>query len=137
MCSFAKCCRPVPPEPIIGYITQGRGVSIHRNDCGNFLSLNTKQPERVIEVNWGGHDNAMYPAEITLAAYDRQGLLRDIAGLLSDDGVSVDGIQTRVDKKLMQVLIELNVSVPGLATLSRVISRLEQLPNVINVRRRS
>ena len=136
MCNFARCCRPVPPEPVAGYITQGRGVSIHREDCGNYLNLSATQPERVIEVNWGGDEDAMYPAELSLAAYDRQGLLRDITGLLSDEGVSVDGIQTRTDKKLLQALMELKLSVPGLATLSRVIGRLEQLPNVISVRRK-
>jgi len=94
LCNFARCCRPVPPEPISGYITQGRGVSIHRQDCGNFLSLNARLPERVIEVDWGTQNDAMYPAEVTLIAYDRQGLLRDVTGVLADDGVSVDSIRT-------------------------------------------
>ena len=137
MCNFAKCCRPVPPEPISGYITLGRGVSIHRADCGNFLSLSTRQAERVIEVAWGSDDGAMYPAGISVSAYDRQGLLRDITALLTDEGVSVDGIQTRTEKTRMRALMDLSLSLPGLATLSRVITRLEQLPNVISVRRKS
>lgn len=137
MCNFARCCHPVPPEPIGGYITQGRGVTIHRGDCGNFLSLSTRQHERVIEVNWGGDEGAMYPAELTLIAYDRQGLLRDITALLADEKVSVDGIQTRTDKKSLQAYIDLSLSVPGLATLSRIIGQLQQLPNVSSVRRRS
>jgi len=136
LCNFARCCRPVPPEPIGGYITQGRGVSIHRQDCGNFLSLNTRQPERVIEVDWGGDDDAMYPADLKLIAYDRQGLLRDVTSVLADDGVSVDNIHLDTDKKHLQAIMELGLSVPGLATLSRVISRLEQLPNVVSVRRK-
>jgi len=135
MCNFARCCRPVPPEPITGYITQGRGVSIHRKDCGNFLGLNSKNPERVIEVDWGRQEDAMYPADLTVAAFDRQGLVRDITAVLADDGVSVDGMMTNTDKKSMQAMIDLSLSVPGLATLSRVISRLEQLPNVVSVRR--
>ena len=137
MCNFARCCRPVPPEPITGYITQGRGVSIHRQDCGNFLSLNSRSPERVIEVDWGSQEDAMYPADLTVAAFDRQGLVRDITAVLADDGVSVDGMRTDTDKKSMQAMIDLNLSVPGLATLSRVISRLEQLPNVVSVRRKA
>jgi len=136
MCNFARCCRPVPPEPITGYITQGRGVSIHRQDCGNFLSLNAKNPERVIEVDWGSHEDAMYPVDLTVAAFDRQGLVRDITAVLADDGVSVDSMRTDTDKKSMQAIIELGLSVPGLATLSRVISRLEQLANVVSVRRK-
>jgi GTP pyrophosphokinase len=136
MCNFARCCRPVPPEPITGYITQGRGVSIHRQDCGNFLSLHSKSPERVIEVDWGSKGDAMYPADLTVSAFDRQGLVRDITAVLADDGVSVDSMRTDTDKKSMQAIVDLGLSVPGLATLSRVISRLEQVPNVTSVRRK-
>lgn len=135
--NFARCCRPVPPESIVGYITQGRGVSIHRQDCGNFLSLNTRHPERVIEVDWGDSSDAIYPAELILHAYDRQGLLRDISSVLADEKVSVEGVQTRTDKQRMQAVMELSVSVPGLPTLSQVIARLEQLPNVTSVRRKA
>ena len=137
LCNFARCCRPVPPEEIIGYITKGRGVSIHRQDCGNYLSLHARNPERVIEVDWGNAADAIYPAELQLHAFDRQGLLRDISGVFADENVSVDSIQTQTDKQSMQVTMELNVSVPGLPTLSRVIGRLEQLPNVTSVRRRN
>jgi len=136
MCNFARCCRPVPPEAITGYITQGRGVTIHRQDCGNFLGLHIKHPERVIEVDWGSQEDAMYPADLTVSAFDRHGLVRDITAVLADDGVSVDGMRTDTDKKTMQAMIDLSLSVPGLATLSRVISRLEQLPNVLSVRRK-
>ena len=137
LCNFARCCRPVPPENIIGYITQGRGISIHRQDCGNYLSLHARHPERVIDVDWGNSADAIYPAELQLYAYDRQGLLRDVSSVFADENVSVDGIQTQTDKQSMQVTMELNVSVPGLPTLSRVIGRLEQLPNVTSVRRKN
>jgi GTP pyrophosphokinase len=137
LCNFARCCRPVPPENIVGYITQGRGVSIHRNDCGNYLSLHARHPERVIEVDWGNAADTIYPAELLLRAYDRQGLLKDVTSVFADENVSVDSINSQNDKQAMQVTLELNVSVPGLPTLSRVISRLEQLPNVTSVRRRN
>ena len=137
LCNFARCCRPVPPESIVGYITQGRGVSIHRSDCGNYLSLHARHPERVIEVDWGDAADTIYPAELVLHAYDRQGLLKDVSSVFADENVSVDGIQTQNDKQAMQITMELNVSVPGLPTLSRVISRLEQLPNVTLVRRKN
>ena len=137
LCNFARCCRPVPPENISGYITQGRGVSIHRQDCGNYLSLYARHPERVIEVDWGNAADAIYPVELQLHAYDRQGLLRDISSVFADENVSVDSIQTQTDKQSMQVTMELNVAVPGLPTLSRIINRLEQLPNVTSVRRKN
>ena len=133
--SFARCCRPVPPEIIAGYITQGRGVTIHRQDCGNFLSLNTRHPERVIEVDWSASEHASYPVELKLYAYDRQGLLRDISNVLADEEVSVLEVQTKTDKKKMQAVMELSVEVSGLPSLSRMISRLEQVANVTSVRR--
>jgi GTP pyrophosphokinase len=133
--TFARCCRPVPPELIVGYITQGRGVSIHRQDCGNFLSLNSRHPERVIEVDWGDSEHSSYPAELKLYAYDRQGLIRDISSVLADEKVSVMSFQTDVDKKHMQAIMDIGIEVPGLPSLSRIISRLEQIPNVTSVRR--
>ena len=135
--TFARCCRPVPPEQIAGYITQGRGVSIHRQDCGNFLRLNTRNPERVIEVDWGDSEQASYPAELKLYAYDRQGLLRDISSVLADEKISLLALQTKSDKKSMQAIMELSIEVPGLPSLSRIISRLEQVANVTSVRRRN
>jgi len=135
--TFARCCRPVPPEHIAGYITQGRGVTIHRQDCGNFLSLNTRSPERVIEVDWGVTDQANYPVELTLFAYDRQGLLRDISNVLADEDVSVLEVQTKSDKKKMQAVMDLSVEVASLPALSRTISRLEQVANVTSVRRKN
>jgi GTP pyrophosphokinase len=133
--NFARCCRPVPPEDIAGYITLGRGVSIHRRDCGNFLGLQKRNPERVIETDWGAAPDAVYPAVLIIHAFDRQGLLRDISTVLADEKVSVDSVQTDTHKKTMQAEMRLTVSVPGLPTLSRAIARLEQLPNVTSVRR--
>lgn len=135
--TFARCCRPVPPEQIAGYITQGRGISIHRQDCGNFLRLNSRNPERVIEVDWGDSEQASYPAELKLYAYDRQGLLRDISSVLADEKISLLALQTKSDKKTMQAIMELSIEVPGLPALSRIISRLEQVANVTSVRRRN
>lgn len=134
--NFARCCHPVPPEHISGYITLGRGVSIHRQDCGNFLSLQSRHAERVIEVDWGGAVDAIYPAELSVQAFDRQGLLRDISTVMADENVSVESVQTKSNKRTMQVEMSLSISVPGLPTLSRVIGRLELLPNVTSVRRR-
>lgn len=135
--TFARCCRPVPPEHIAGYITQGRGVTIHRKDCGNFLSLNTRKPERVIEVDWGDSEHASYLVELQLFAYDRQGLLRDISNVLAEEEVSVVELQTKTDKKKMQAVMEISVEVSSLPSLSRIISRLEQVTNVTAVRRKN
>lgn len=137
LCNFARCCRPVPPEPIVGYITQGRGVSIHRQDCGNFLGLNQRSPERILETSWGESDKGSYPVDLTLHAFDRSGLIRDITAVLADEDANVLDLKSHTDKESMQVIMVLSLEIRDLPTLSTAITRLEQLPNVVSVRRKS
>lgn len=137
MSNFARCCRPVPPESIVGYITQGRGVSIHRADCGNFLNLNKKHAERMIEVSWGNAEAATYPVDLQLRAMDRSGLLRDISAVLADESANVTSVNTRTDRKTLQSVMDISLDIRDLPTLSTAISRLEQIPNVVSVSRRS
>jgi GTP pyrophosphokinase len=137
MCNFARCCRPVPPEPIVGYITQGRGVSIHRQDCGNFLGLNQRSPERIVEISWGKSEAGSYPVDLSVHAYDRSGLIRDITSVLADEDANVIDLKSHTNKESMQVVMAISVEIRDLPTLSTVISKLEQLPNVVSVRRKS
>jgi len=137
LCNFARCCRPVPPEPIVGYITQGRGISIHRQDCGNFLGLNQRSPERVLETSWGESDQGSYPVDLTVHAFDRSGLIRDITGVLADEEANVLDLKSSTDKESMQVIMTLSLEIRDLPTLSTAITRLEQLPNVVSVRRKA
>ena len=137
MCNFARCCRPVPPEPIVGYITQGRGVSIHRQDCGNFLGLNQRSPERIVEISWGKSETGSYPVDVSVHAYDRSGLIRDITSVLADEHANVIDLKSHTDKESMQVVMAISIEIKDLPTLSTVISKLEQLPNVVSVRRKA
>ena len=137
MSNFARCCRPVPPEVIVGYITQGRGVSIHRADCGNFLGLNQRHPERMIEVGWGESESATYPVDLRLRAMDRSGLLRDISSVLADENANVTDVNTHTDTKTMETVMDISVDIRDLPTLSTALARLEQIPNVTSVRRRA
>ena len=137
MSNFARCCRPVPPEPIVGYITQGRGVSIHRQDCGNLLGLNKRHPERIVEISWGQTETGAYPVDLSVHAFDRSGLIRDITSVLADDQANVIGMKSRTDKESMQVVMEISIEIRDLPTLSAVIGKLEQLPNVVSVRRKA
>jgi GTP pyrophosphokinase len=137
LCNFARCCRPVPPEPIVGYITQGRGVSIHRQDCGNFLGLNKRSPERTLEISWGESDSAAYPVDLSVYAFDRSGLIRDITAVLADDDANIINLTSQTDKTSMQVVMEISIDVKDLPTLSTIIARLEQLTNVVSVRRKA
>jgi GTP pyrophosphokinase len=137
MSNFARCCRPVPPEPIVGYITQGRGVSIHRQDCGNFLSLNQRSPERIVEISWGESESGAYPVDLSVHAFDRSGLIRDITSLLADDEANVTALKSHADKDSMQVVMEISIEIRDLPTLSAVITKLEQLSNVVSVWRKA
>jgi GTP pyrophosphokinase len=137
LCNFARCCRPVPPEAIVGYITQGRGVSIHRQDCGNFLGLNQRHPERVLEISWGQSDSAAYPVDLSVHAFDRSGLIRDITAVLADNDTNVTDLKSHTDMESMQVIMELSIEVPDLPTLSTIIAKVEQIPNVVSVRRKA
>ena len=101
------------------------------------LNLQSRHPQRVIEVSWGDADDGYYAAALSIQAYDRQGLLRDISNVLSDEHTSVDSVQTQSNKKTLEALMQIEVSVPDLPTLSRVMARLEQLKNVIAVRRQT
>ncbi len=132
----AACCRPVPGEPIVGFITQGRGVSIHRQDCGNILHQRTDAPHRLVEVEWGTDAGEQYPIDIAVTAYDRHGLLRDITNILADERINVIGLTTNVDKKDHVAHIDLTVEVSGIQTVSRVLSKLQQVSNVTNAERR-
>ena len=95
----ARCCRPVPNDPIIGYITRGRGVTIHRQDCGNVLRLQGEDRDRLIEVEWGSVSDEGYLVDIAVEAYDRSGLLRDITVVLANEKINLNGVNTATDKR--------------------------------------
>jgi GTP pyrophosphokinase len=133
--NFARCCRPVPPEPIVGYITQGRGVSIHRQNCASFLRLKARQSERVITVEWGHRHDQLFAVQIDIHAFDRRGLVRDISAVLADEKISIEQMTTRTNARENTADVALRVGVHGLAELSRVLSRIGALPNVVRARR--
>ncbi len=134
---MAYCCHPVPGDKIIGYVTQGRGVSVHRQDCTNVLNLLTESPKRILEVNWGGDADKTYPVKVLLKAYDRKYLLRDITAVLSGQQVNVTGISSKIDSQEGTVTFNLTLEVPDLVALGRLLERLHALPNVISASRYS
>ncbi|MGM0857836.1 MAG: GTP diphosphokinase [Pseudomonadota bacterium] len=133
--SMANCCRPVPGEPIVGFITQGRGVTVHRQDCSNILQLRLDEPQRIIEVEWGERAQTRYPVTIEIQAWDRSGLLRDVTGLLGNEKVNVLAVNTLTDTDEGIARLRITLEVDGLEALGRLFSRIQQLPNVTEVRR--
>ncbi|GAB3101297.1 GTP diphosphokinase [Aestuariicella hydrocarbonica] len=133
---IAGCCHPVPGDAIMGYITLGRGVSIHRQDCHNILQLQTDEPERIIKVDWGEAPQSVYPVDVMIEAFDRHGLLRDITALLDSEHINISAMQTLSDKRKNTVDMLVTIEISSFTELSRVLSRLNQLPNVASARRK-
>jgi GTP pyrophosphokinase len=134
--TYAGCCKPVPPEPIVGYITVGRGVSIHARSCANLGRLSVKSPARVLAVAWGKTGANEFPVDIEVDAFDRRGLVRDVSAALADEKISIQGMNTVTDKRDSVAHMLIKISITGLPQLSQVLTRIAQLPNVISARRK-
>ncbi len=132
--SVARCCNPLPGDNIIGYVTRGRGVTIHRRDCPNILRK--KDKERLIEVDWGAAAQQTYPVTIRVEAYDRTGLLRDIANLVADEKINLRDAAAVTGVNDNMAVITATLEIAGIAQLSRILTKIERLPNVIEARRR-
>jgi GTP pyrophosphokinase len=134
---IARCCKPVHDDPIVGYITRGRGVTIHRQDCSNILRMRREEATRLIEVEWGEMPAQVYTVDVHILAYDRAGLLRDVTSLLANEKINVNGVNTYTDRKDMIARMDLRLEVADLNQLSRVLSRIGQLSNVVEVYRKA
>jgi len=132
---MAKCCQPVPGDAISGFITQGRGISVHRQDCEQLANALSQQPERLVEVQWGIEDNHSYQASAQIIGSDRQGLLRDISTIIANERVSIIGMESNTDKVKQTVSMNLKLEVASSELLMRVLDKLRQLDDVTQVRR--
>jgi len=134
---LARCCKPAPPDPIAGFVTRGKGVSIHRTDCSNFRELAGRSGERVIEVQWGrppGDGAAAYPVDVAVQATDRQGLLRDISEVFAKEKMNVVGVQTQSVRGTAWMTF--TVEIADSARLARVLGLVAGVPGVRSARRR-
>jgi GTP pyrophosphokinase len=133
---LARCCKPAPPDAISGYVTRGQGVSIHRQDCSNFRHLAQRQPDRLIEVEWGkssGAQAALYAVNVAIEALDRQGLLRDISEVFAKEKMNVTGVQTQSVKGTAWMTF--TVEITDAAKLHRVLGLVAEVPGVRSARR--
>lgn len=132
---FANCCHPAPGDDIIGYITQGHGVTIHRKDCKNALHLSLENEERMIEVEWNSSTTESYPVRVNIKAYDRKGLLSDITQVMMNDKIGIHGLNTITDKKKQLAFVKLTIEIKSTEGLSRILDRINLIPNVISAQR--
>ena len=141
MTQLAKCCKPAPPDEIGGFVTRGKGVSIHRADCSDFAHLQRKNPDRVIDVEWSGHGAperdgraAVYPVDVAIEAQDRQGLLRDISDVFAREKMNVIGVQTQSVRDVAWMTFTIEVS--DARQVMRAMSVVGDVPGVRVVRRK-
>jgi GTP pyrophosphokinase len=137
MTQLAKCCKPAPPDAICGFVTRGKGVSVHRTDCSNLREMVAKNGERVIEVEWGQPQSAgtsVYPVDVAVEAADRQGLLRDISEVFAKEKMNVIGVQTQSMKGTAWMTFTVEVSDSG--RLAKVLGIVAELNGVRSARRR-
>jgi GTP pyrophosphokinase len=131
--AVARCCNPLPGDPIVGYVTRGRGVTVHRVDCPNILRR--QDTERLVEVEWGTTIQQTFPVVIQVRAWDRGGLLRDIANIVATEGVNMSSVNSATHKKDNLATISATLEVSEVKQLITILNKIDQLPNVIEVRR--
>ena len=137
MTQLAKCCKPAPPDDIRGFVTRGKGVSIHRADCSNFREMAARSAERVIDVEWGvpkGAVGSVYPVDVAIEAADRQGLLRDISEVFAKEKMNVIGVQTQSVKGTAWMTFTVEVADSG--RLNKVLGTVASVAGVRSARRR-
>lgn len=132
---FAGCCKALPGDRIMGYVTLGRGVSIHKQDCNKILQLQHNEPSRIVEVDWGQAAQQTYPVDIEIEAFDRNGLLRDISTLLANAHIDVLAVTTQSDRVSNMAVMKLTIEIMGLEALGGLLARINRLPNVFSAQR--
>jgi GTP pyrophosphokinase len=136
MTQLAKCCKPAPPDVISGFVTRGKGVSVHRSDCSNLRNMVNRSADRLIDVEWGGAPGGsnVYPVDVVIEAHDRQGLLRDILEVFTKEKINVIGVQTQTVRGAAWMTFTVEVAESG--RLTRVLKTLRDLNGVRGARRR-
>lgn len=135
MHTIARCCRPIPGDEIAGFITNGRGISIHRFDCEQFLELKSHAPERVVNAEWGSAQESGYTMVMRIIANDRSGLLRDITTILANEKVNVLGVSSRSDVKQQLATIDMDMAIYDHDSLGRVLMKINQMSDVVEAKR--
>jgi GTP pyrophosphokinase len=134
--NLGRCCNPVPGDPIVGYVTRGRGVTIHRVSCPNMVATLRKGADgRLVDVQWTSKPEKTYPVKVQVSAYDRQGLVRDIAGLVADEHINMRSVEALTGQKNNLAIITAMLEIEDAAQLMRILTKMDRLSNVVEARR--
>lgn len=132
---LARCCQPVPGDDVAGFITRGRGVSVHRTDCRQLQRLRTLDPDRIIDVEWGGNRQRAYEVNVIVRGYDRKGLHKDVSNVIAAANVHILAVEARVDQARNEVAMSYVLRVADFGQLSALLGQLHAVPNVIEAQR--
>ncbi len=130
----ANCCSPLPGDSVVGYITRGRGITIHRRDCRNIVNVDTER-ERLISIDWGQTKQKAYPVLVQVKAFDRAGLVHDISGIVAAEGVNMASTNAVTGRKDHVAMITATLEIASADQLTRILNKIDRLPNVIEARR--
>ncbi len=130
---LARCCNPLPGDDVIGFITRGRGITIHRRDCKNVLEVSER--ERLIAIDWNQTDEGVYPVQVQVRAFDRAGLIHDISGIVAAEGINMASANAVAGRKDHISIITATLEITSADQLTRILNKIDRLPNVIEVRR--
>ncbi len=134
--NLGRCCNPVPGDPIVGYVTRGRGVTIHRISCPNMVATLRKGADgRLVDVQWTSKPEKTYPVKVQVSAYDRQGLVRDIAGLVADEHINMRSVEALTGQKNNLAIITATLEIEDATQLMRILTKMDRLSNVVEARR--
>ena len=133
--TMARCCAPVPPEAIAGYVTLGRGVTVHRAGCRSLARMSARNPERLLRVDWNRSTELQMPVQIRIEAYDRRGLLRDVSDVMAQERLSIEGVNSSTDPADRVATIVMRTAVRDVAQLRLVLKRLRSVANVLKAER--
>src|SRR5512135_901872 len=134
MTGLARCCKPAPPDPIVGYVTRGKGITVHRASCANVARIRSREPERLIQADWGAPRDEVFPVDIVVEASDRQGLLRDLSELLSREKINVIAVNTATRQH--QARMAFTLEIESVAQLQRALRLARDIPGVFSAERR-
>ena len=134
MTGLGRCCKPAPPDPIVGFVTRGKGITIHRASCANLARARREQPERLIESQWGAPRDEVFPVDIIVESGDRPGLLRDLSEIFSREKINVTAVNTLSRQHLARMAFTLEVH--GIEELKRALALVREVPGVLAASRR-
>ena len=133
--TMARCCAPVPPQPICGYLTLGRGVTVHRANCKSLLRMRAVRQERVLQVEWNLAADQLIPVQIRVEAFDRRGLLRDVSEVMAQEHLSIEAVNSSTDPADRVATIAMHTAVRDADQLRQVLKRLSGVPGVLRAER--